>query len=158
MKSRVIFIGNIPYDKTETQLIDIFSEVGTVVSFRLVFDRDSGKPKGYGFCTFNDYETAASAVRNLNNYDIGGRQLRVDFAEADKEAHEEPDKKMDPRELAEVLSFLKLMTQSNPEQAALLLQQNPQIAYAVLQALIQMNLVDTFSMQRILQARNMLFM
>jgi cleavage stimulation factor subunit 2 len=52
MKSRNIFVGNIPYDMTETQLIDIFSEVGTVVSFRLMFDRDTGKPKGYGFCTF----------------------------------------------------------------------------------------------------------
>jgi hypothetical protein len=46
------------------------------------------------------------------------------------------------------------MTQSNPEQAAMLLQQNPQIAYAVLQALVQMNLVDPFSMQRILQAQS----
>jgi cleavage stimulation factor subunit 2 len=52
IKSRVIFVGNIPYDKTETQLIDIFSEAGNVLSFRLVFDRDTGKPKGYGFCTY----------------------------------------------------------------------------------------------------------
>ena len=47
----------------------------------MVFDRDTGKPKGYGFCTFPDAETAASAVRNLNNYDVGGRQLRVDYAD-----------------------------------------------------------------------------
>jgi cleavage stimulation factor subunit 2 len=52
IRSRNVFCGNIPYDMTETQLIDIFSEVGTVVSFRLMFDRDTGKPKGYGFCTF----------------------------------------------------------------------------------------------------------
>ncbi|KAI9105937.1 hypothetical protein DFS34DRAFT_36885 [Phlyctochytrium arcticum] len=83
--SRVVFVGNIPYDLTEPQLIDIFKEVGPVVSFRLVFDRETGKPKGYGFCTFQDSETAGSAVRNLNNYDVGGRQLRIDFAESDKE-------------------------------------------------------------------------
>ncbi|KND02817.1 uncharacterized protein SPPG_01899 [Spizellomyces punctatus DAOM BR117] len=83
--TRVVFVGNIPYDLTEPQLIDIFKEVGPVVSFRLVFDRETGKPKGYGFCTFQDAETAASAVRNLNSYDVGGRQLRIDFAESDKE-------------------------------------------------------------------------
>ena len=79
--SRVVFVGNIPYDFTETQITSIFAEVGPVVNFRIVFDRDTGKPKGYGFCTFPDYETAASAVRNLNNYDVGGRTLRVDYAD-----------------------------------------------------------------------------
>lgn len=83
--SRVVFIGNIPYDLSETQIIEIFNEVGIVQSFRLVFDRETGKPKGYGFCTYSDHETAASAVRNLNNYDINGRTLRVDFAESDKD-------------------------------------------------------------------------
>lgn len=69
--------------------------------FRLLFDRDTGRPKGYGFCeflgkldfleqthghthtVFIDAETAASAVRNLNDYEIGGRQLRVDYAAMD---------------------------------------------------------------------------
>ncbi|RUS35287.1 hypothetical protein BC938DRAFT_473159 [Jimgerdemannia flammicorona] len=81
--SRVVFVGNIPYELTEEQLVDVFKEAGPVVSFRLVFDRDTGRPKGYGFCEYHDAETAASAVRNLNNYDVGGRQLRVDYAEAD---------------------------------------------------------------------------
>ena len=76
-------MGNIPYDYAEEQLIDIFREVGTVVGFRLVFDRDTGKPKGYGFCEYEDVETAASAVRNLNDKDIGGRNLRIDYADVD---------------------------------------------------------------------------
>lgn len=81
--SRVVFVGNIPYDMTEEQLIDVFREVGTVVGFRLVFDRDTGKPKGYGFCEFEDAETAASAVRNLNDKEVGGRPMRIDFADVD---------------------------------------------------------------------------
>ncbi|KAI8599662.1 hypothetical protein EDD21DRAFT_379191 [Dissophora ornata] len=81
--SKVVFVGNIPYEQTEEQLIDIFSEVGPVVSFRLVFERDTGKPRGYGFCEFQDERTAASAVRNLNGRDIGNRLLKVDFADAD---------------------------------------------------------------------------
>ena len=44
--ARSVFVGNIPYEATEEQLKDIFSEVGVVVSFRLVYDRESGKPKG----------------------------------------------------------------------------------------------------------------
>lgn len=110
-RSRVVFVGNIPYEMSEVslrsiyscsilnpltppspslppsitqeQLITIFSEVGPVAGFRLVFDRDSGKPKGYGFCEFHDPETAASAVRNLNDVDVGGRSLRIDWADVD---------------------------------------------------------------------------
>ncbi|KAJ6818716.1 cleavage stimulating factor 64-like [Iris pallida] len=81
---RRVFVGNIPYDATEEQLIQICEEVGPVVSFRLVLDRETGKPKGYGFCEYKDEETALSARRNLQGYEINGRQLRVDFAENDK--------------------------------------------------------------------------
>ncbi|THG11746.1 hypothetical protein TEA_028956 [Camellia sinensis var. sinensis] len=79
-----VAVGNIPYDATEEQLIQICEEVGPVVSFRLVIDRETGKPKGYGFCEYKDEETALSARRNLQGYEINGRQLRVDFAENDK--------------------------------------------------------------------------
>ncbi|KAF9078565.1 hypothetical protein BDP27DRAFT_1388376 [Rhodocollybia butyracea] len=76
-------VGNVPYNMGEEQLIDVFKSVGQVVGFRLVFDRDTGKPKGYGFCEFADHETASSAVRNLNNYEVGGRPLRIDLADSD---------------------------------------------------------------------------
>ena len=55
---RSVFVGNIPYEATEEQLKDIFSEVGSVVSFRLVYDRETGKPKGYGFCEYQDQDKA----------------------------------------------------------------------------------------------------
>jgi len=80
----------------------VFKSVGQVVGFRctcipistslvllascptrLVFDRETGKPRGYGFCEFADHETALSAVRNLNNVDVGGRPLRIDLADSD---------------------------------------------------------------------------
>ncbi|KAL9254980.1 Cleavage stimulating factor 64-like protein [Drosera capensis] len=88
---RCVFVGNIPYDATEEQLIQICEEVGPVVSFRLVVDRETGKPKGYGFCEYKDEETALSARRNLQGYEINGRQLRVDFAENDKGADRNRD-------------------------------------------------------------------
>ncbi|KAL1436080.1 hypothetical protein MTO96_010830 [Rhipicephalus appendiculatus] len=85
---RSVFVGNIPYEATEEQLKDIFSEVGPVVSFRLVYDRETGKPKGYGFCEYKDQETALSAMRNLNAFDLNGRPLRVDNAASEKSKEE----------------------------------------------------------------------
>ncbi|KAF8958943.1 hypothetical protein BDZ97DRAFT_1906346 [Flammula alnicola] len=81
--SKVVFVGNVPYNMAEEQLINVFRSVGQVIGFRLVFDRDTSKPKGYGFCEFADHETALSAVRNLNNVDVGGRPLRIDLADSD---------------------------------------------------------------------------
>ncbi|KXZ49489.1 hypothetical protein GPECTOR_21g715 [Gonium pectorale] len=59
----------------------MFSQAGPIKSLRMVTDKDTGKPKGYGFCEFHDVQTAQSAVRNLNKYEINGRMLRVDFAD-----------------------------------------------------------------------------
>ncbi|KAK3329384.1 hinge domain of cleavage stimulation factor subunit 2-domain-containing protein [Apodospora peruviana] len=78
--SRVVFVGNIPYGLTEEQIIEIFSGAGHVKNFRLVYDRETGRPKGFGFAEFPDYDSAASAVRNLNDYEIMNRKLRVDFS------------------------------------------------------------------------------
>ncbi|KAI0342428.1 hypothetical protein BDW22DRAFT_1407534 [Trametopsis cervina] len=81
--SKVVFVGNVPYNMGEEQLIDAFKSVGQVIGFRLVYDRDTGKPKGYGFCEFADHDTALSAVRNLNGQEVGGRPLRIDLADSD---------------------------------------------------------------------------
>lgn len=51
-----------------------------MLNFRLVYDKDTGRPKGFGFAEFSDADAAASAVRNLNDYEIMGRRLRVDYS------------------------------------------------------------------------------
>ncbi|KAF1816013.1 hypothetical protein P152DRAFT_408534 [Eremomyces bilateralis CBS 781.70] len=84
---RVVFIGNIPYGVTEETIIDTLSRVGQVLNFRLVYDKETGKPKGFGFAEFIDADAAASAVRNLNDYEMMGRKLRVDYSN-DGAAHE----------------------------------------------------------------------
>ena len=76
-----MFVGNIFYEVTEDMLIKFLGEVGPVKGFRLVCDRETGKPKGYGFGEYFDVPTAESAVRNLNGRDLGGRTLRLDFAD-----------------------------------------------------------------------------
>ncbi|KAK4529222.1 hypothetical protein CCYA_CCYA01G0079 [Cyanidiococcus yangmingshanensis] len=76
--SATVFIGNIPYGVTEDVLLERMQEVGPVVSLRILYDKETGKPKGYGFCEYRDPETAESAVRNLNErIEFGGRTLRI---------------------------------------------------------------------------------
>mmetsp|Transcript_21216 Transcript_21216/g.46403 ORF Transcript_21216/g.46403 Transcript_21216/m.46403 type:complete len:430 (+) Transcript_21216:93-1382(+) len=99
--SCTVFVGNIPYDVTDQMLLEIFQEVGSVKSLRLVSDKDTGKPKGYGFCEYYDQATAESAVRNLNGHEISGRSLRVDFAEdhtTERKDFRERDRDRDFRE------------------------------------------------------------
>ncbi|XP_050667090.1 cleavage stimulation factor subunit 2 tau variant [Leptidea sinapis] len=167
---RSVFVGNIPYEATEEKLKDIFSEVGPVLSFKLVFDRETGKPKGYGFCEYKDQETALSAMRNLNGYEIGGRSLRVDNACTEKSRMEmqalmqgpqvenpygepvEPEKApeavskavatLPPEQMFELMKQMKLCIQNNPTEARNMLLQNPQLAYALLQAQVIMRIVD----------------
>mmetsp|Transcript_7597 Transcript_7597/g.20591 ORF Transcript_7597/g.20591 Transcript_7597/m.20591 type:complete len:351 (-) Transcript_7597:32-1084(-) len=80
-RSCTVFIGNIPYDALEDELRGVFSRVGAVESLRLVYDKDTKQPKGYGFCDYTDPDTAMSAVRNLNDVECNGRRLRIDLAD-----------------------------------------------------------------------------
>jgi len=77
---RSCFVGNIPYEATEDTLYQIFGEVGQVKGLRLVTDKETGKPKGYGFVEYADQSTAQSAIRNLSGREVHGRNLRVDSA------------------------------------------------------------------------------
>eukprot|EP00871_Galdieria_phlegrea_P001951 jgi/Galph1/2757/GphlegSOOS_G1390.1 len=83
-RSTTIFIGNIAYNTSEEQLQEILGQIGPVLSFRVVYDRETGKPKGYAFCEYPDAEMALSAIRNLNGTELNGRTLRVDLADSDK--------------------------------------------------------------------------
>ncbi|OXU29714.1 hypothetical protein TSAR_011122 [Trichomalopsis sarcophagae] len=179
---RSVFVGNIPYEATEENLKDIFSEVGPVLSFKLVFDRETGKPKGYGFCEYKDQETALSAMRNLNGYEIGGRTLRVDNActeksrmemqsllqgqntenpygevvQADKapEAISKAVASLPPEQMFELMKQMKLCVQNNPNEARQMLLQNPQLAYALLQAQVVMRIVDPHTAVSMLHKAN----
>ncbi|PPQ76011.1 hypothetical protein CVT26_005115 [Gymnopilus dilepis] len=76
-------VGNLPYDVTEEEVIKVFKPVGKVKGFRLVFDKTTSRPKGFGFCEFQTAEAALSAVAILDDVSCGGRSLRVRLAEAD---------------------------------------------------------------------------
>ena len=75
-----VFIGNIPYQLSEESVIEIAETCGQVVSFRLVSDPETGRPRGYGFCEYTDKDAAASAIRNLDGYQVMNRELRVAYS------------------------------------------------------------------------------
>jgi cleavage stimulation factor subunit 2 len=148
---------------------------------------DTGKPKGYGFADFADADAAASAVRNLNDYEIMGRKIRVDWPhnnEKDSIPEDYSDaqpggyqqqlpqqqnpsslpplppgvevpphldcpnaisqtlSQIPPNQLLDVLSQMKSLAVADPARATELLRTAPQLAYAIFQALLLMNLVD----------------
>lgn len=162
------------FHSSEFQYLKINSKIAFYCNLtfdnRLVFDRESGKPKGYGFCEYKDQETALSAMRNLNGYEIGGRTIRVDNACTEKSRmemqqllqgpqienpygeHYDPDQapeiitktvtSLPPEQMYELMKQMKLCIQNNPFEARQLLLLNPQLAYALLQSVVVMRIVD----------------
>jgi len=78
--SRSVFVGNLPYQAGEREISDLFSSIGNVVGVRIVTDRETGRPKGFGFCEFESEDLAKEAVNQLNGTDFMGRSIRVDYA------------------------------------------------------------------------------
>jgi RNA recognition motif-containing protein len=74
-----IYVGNLPFTSTEEEVRELFGQHGTVHAVDLISDRDTGRPRGFGFVEMDD-ESAAAAVEALNGYLLGGRSLRVNEA------------------------------------------------------------------------------
>jgi cleavage stimulation factor subunit 2 len=74
---------------SEDVITQTLERVGQVNHFRLVYDKETGKPKGFGFAEYADADQAAAAVRNLNEYELMGRKLRVDYSnDGQKDDHQ----------------------------------------------------------------------
>ena len=76
-----LFVGNIPWKVTEDDLSGKFAQCGTVVSAKIITDRETGRSRGFGFVEMSSDEEANKAVLELNNVDIEGRTLRVNEAQ-----------------------------------------------------------------------------
>ncbi|KAI7789019.1 RNA recognition domain-containing protein [Diaporthe eres] len=208
--SRVVFVGNIPYGLSEEQISELFSSAGQVLNFRLVYDRDTGRPKGFGFAEYPDADSAASAVRNLNDHEIMGRKLRVDFSNEGGAGNDDSGRNdrgdannytnsnnnnnynppppngndnpsaggalpplppgrdlppgvtctdaisrtlntLPPAQLLDILSSMKQLASTDPARATELLNQAPQLSYAVFQALLLMGLVSPEAINAVLE-------
>ena len=83
--SNKLFVGNLSFDTTENDLQDAFAAHGTVVETNLLMDRETGRPRGFGFITMNSAEEAQKAISALNGSQLGGRALTVNVAKPREE-------------------------------------------------------------------------
>ncbi len=75
-----IYVGNLPFSATDDEVRDLFAEYGTVNSVSLITDRETGRPRGFGFVEMEDDEAADTAIGDLHQMQMGGRSLNVNEA------------------------------------------------------------------------------
>ena len=74
-----IYVGNLSFNASEEEVRELFAKHGTVHSVALITDRDTGRPRGFGFVEMDEAE-AKAAIEALNGMEFGGRSLRVNEA------------------------------------------------------------------------------
>jgi RNA recognition motif-containing protein len=75
-----LYVGNLPFSATDSQLTDLFSQAGGVDSVRIVSDRDTGRSRGFGFVEMSTDDEAVSAIEKFNGAEMDGRALTVNEA------------------------------------------------------------------------------
>ena len=83
--SNKLFVGNLSFNTTENDLQDAFAAHGTVMETNLMMDRETGRPRGFGFVTMSSPEEAQKAIAALNGKDMDGRALTVNVAKPREE-------------------------------------------------------------------------
>lgn len=78
--SNKLFVGNLSFNTTENDLQDAFAAHGNVVEVALVSDRETGRPRGFGFVTMSTPEEAQAAIDALNGKSVDGREIVVNAA------------------------------------------------------------------------------
>jgi RNA recognition motif-containing protein len=75
-----LYVGNLSYNTYEDNLRALFQTFGTVVSAKIITDRDSGSSKGFGFVEMGTDDEARAAIQGANGRDLDGRQIKVNEA------------------------------------------------------------------------------
>jgi len=156
-KGSSVFVGNIDFDVNEQKIVEELGTVGKVVSFRMVYDKATGRSKGYGFCEYESPLIAEAAMKTLR-ISFNGRPVKINYAENDmpmsRGREEEPARPyqmdnilqvldtMNTRYLREVMEYFKKMAENQPSQLNELLDQNPKLVVALLWMLAKLELVD----------------
>ncbi|KAK7090154.1 RNA-binding motif protein, X-linked 2-like [Littorina saxatilis] len=86
-----VFIGGLPFDLTEGDIVCVFSQYGEIVNINLVRDKGTGKSKGFAFLCYEDQRSTVLAVDNLNSVKVLGRIIRVDHVSDYKKPKEKGD-------------------------------------------------------------------
>jgi RNA recognition motif-containing protein len=75
-----IYVGNLNFKTTEDAIRQLFEAHGEVASVKLITDRETGRPRGFGFVEMPDDASATAAIEALDGQDVEGRSLRVNEA------------------------------------------------------------------------------
>ena len=76
-----LYVGNLPFNVSDAELRDLFAQNGReVVEVKLITDRDTGRPRGFGFVEMGSSQDAESAIAELNGFSMQGRPLTVNEA------------------------------------------------------------------------------
>lgn len=85
-----IYVGNLVYSATSEQVKELFSQFGKVFNVKLIYDRETKKPKGFGFVEMQE-ESVSEAIAKLDNTDFMGRTIRVTEANPKKSDYKDHD-------------------------------------------------------------------
>ena len=78
--AKKLYVGNLSYDTTQEAIRTLFAQVGEVTEVNLITDRDTGRPKGFGFVQMATDELAQEAIRRFNGFSVDNRALTVNEA------------------------------------------------------------------------------
>lgn len=79
--SKKLYVGNIPFSCTESDLRSLFEAHGSIASVNVITDRETGRARGFAFVEMEEASAADNAMRALDGTDMGGRSLRVNEAQ-----------------------------------------------------------------------------
>lgn len=80
-----IFVGSLPFSLEEADLQEIFEQYGEVSSAKIIFDRATGRSKGYGFIEMTEEDAGKKAIEELNGAEVEGREIVVNVAQERKD-------------------------------------------------------------------------
>ena len=83
--AKKLYVGNLTYETTDSDLQNLFGPFGTVQSAQVIMDRDTGRSKGFGFVEMNSGDEAQAAINGLNEKENNGRRLTVNEAKPREE-------------------------------------------------------------------------
>jgi len=75
-----IYVGNLSFEATEDELRGLFEEHGEVLKVNIITDRDTGRPRGFGFVEMDDANKGRTAIEQINGREVGGRTLTINEA------------------------------------------------------------------------------
>ena len=78
--STKLYVGNLPYETSESDLQALFESAGAVTTVNIVRDRATGQPRGFAFVEMNDADGARRAITEFDKHEFGGRNLTVNEA------------------------------------------------------------------------------